>query len=399
MTRAITITSGKGGVGKTNISLNLALQLSTLGHKTCLFDADLGLANINILLGIRPSYDIHDLIHNKQPLATVLFSTQGIDILPGSSGVEELANLNHESLSTLIHSLAPLSDYDYLLFDTSAGIAKNVIAFCLSCPETIMVITPEPTSLTDAFSLLKVLAANSYKGDIKVVINQCEEIKSAKKVYKRFKDAVDQFIGLKIEPLGVVYKDPKLTEAVSRQVPFIKLFPDTIASKCLRKIAERLLENKPEQFEQETIGFWQKCLRLMANPLELTGSKHPPPEPIKILDSNNTPSPAAIEPELQSESAPKPSPVPLPPADVQSPSAPLPLSLNLEPAIALLAQAISDGIGSLSSEVKGIRQELLNGKKDYRMNHSDPPADQEGGAPPKVEPIPLDLNAYLTRKK
>ena len=184
MTRAITVTSGKGGVGKTNISLNIALRLSSLGHKTCLFDADLGLANINILLGIRPTYDIQDLIDNRQTLQNVLFSSHDIDILPGSSGVEELANLAPDKISALLQSLTPLSKYDFLIFDTSAGIAKNVIAFCLSCPEVVVVITPEPTSLTDAYALLKVLSANKYKGSIKVVVNQCPDIKAAKSGYK-----------------------------------------------------------------------------------------------------------------------------------------------------------------------------------------------------------------------
>jgi flagellar biosynthesis protein FlhG len=382
MTRAITITSGKGGVGKTNISLNIALQLASLGHKICLFDADLGLANINILLGIRPTYDINDLVQGKQRLADVLISAQGIDILPGSSGVEELANLQPDKLATLLKELTLLASYDYLFFDTSAGIAKNVIAFCLSCPETLVVITPEPTSLTDAYALLKVLAANDYKGSIKVVINQCPDMQTAKKVYKRFKDAVDQFIGLPMEALGVVYKDSKVTEAVGRQIPFLKLFPESIASKCIRKITERLLANQPEKFDQKITNFWEKCLNFMSIPLELSGPKTPTPEIVPIaeagMDTIHGPtSKLTSENPVQKEL--------------------IPIDTGIEQSLAVLARSIAGGIESIAKELKEIRQELLNNRRNISPGAADT---GQGKLPeqPETKPIALDIDRYLKDK-
>lgn len=378
MTRAIAITSGKGGVGKTNISLNVALQLSTLGHKVCLFDADLGLANINILLGIRPAHDILDLVHNKKTLSDVLVSTHGIDILPGSSGVEELANMDPAILAELLTSLSHLASYDYLLFDTSAGIAKNVIAFCLSCPETLVVITPEPTSLTDAYALLKVLAANNYKGSIKVVINQCSDIKTAKAVYKRFKDAVTQYISISIEVLGVVYKDTKVTDAVSRQVPFLKLFPDTIASKCIKKITERLLENRPEKFDQEIVSFWKRCLNFMTNPLELTGTKTPPAA-IQVTENVEI-----SQPKTETKTAPE--------TNVKGPQDSA--GFNPDQPLALLAKSIAEGIEAISNELKEIRKELQAGHK-RNGNASQQTTDSNKKMQTNTKPIVLDLEGYI----
>ena len=133
MTRTITITSGKGGVGKTNISVNVALHLASLGYRTCLFDADLGLANINILLGLSPEYNLEDVISDRHSLQDIIIRNyKGIDIIPGSSGVEEMANLESDQVDHLIQSFSELDGYDFLLFDTSAGVSRNVLAFCLS---------------------------------------------------------------------------------------------------------------------------------------------------------------------------------------------------------------------------------------------------------------------------
>ena len=135
MARTITVTSGKGGVGKTNLSTNLSLHLAALGHRTCVFDADLGLANINILLGLYPEHTLEDVILNEQPLSSIIIRNHlGIDIIPGSSGVEKIANIDSEHVDALIKSFSLLEDYDFLLFDTSAGVSKNVVSFCLSSP-------------------------------------------------------------------------------------------------------------------------------------------------------------------------------------------------------------------------------------------------------------------------
>ena len=158
MARIITITSGKGGVGKTSISLNLSLSLASKGFKVCLFDADLGLANVNILTGIYPKKDIESVITGLCSLNEIIIKDfQGIDIIPGASGVKKIANLSQTQIGTLISAFLDLEEYDYFIFDTSAGISSQVISFCMASHEIILVATCEPTSLTDAYSMLKVL--------------------------------------------------------------------------------------------------------------------------------------------------------------------------------------------------------------------------------------------------
>ena len=148
MTKTIVITSGKGGVGKTNISVNTALELAKRDYRTCLFDADFGLANVDIILGLHPEKTLNDVIYGDKNLEDIiLHSEAGIDIIPGSSGIEKIANLTSDKISELVSAFSQLSEYDYFLIDTSSGISKSVISFCLAGTETFVVITSEATSL------------------------------------------------------------------------------------------------------------------------------------------------------------------------------------------------------------------------------------------------------------
>ena len=159
MSEVIVFTSGKGGVGKSNLCLNTALQLTALQYRSCLFDGDLGLANVNILLGIEQEYTLDDLLFNDKSIDEILVHTgYGFDIIPGSSGVEQIANLTAEQLQTLIAALTSVADYDYFLIDTASGISRSVISFCMAAQQTVIVITREATSLTDAYALLKILS-------------------------------------------------------------------------------------------------------------------------------------------------------------------------------------------------------------------------------------------------
>lgn len=275
MSRTITITSGKGGVGKTNISINLAIHLSKMGYRTCLFDADLGLANINILLGLQPEYDLNDVIFHGRKLKDILIRTEeNIDILPGSSGVEAMANLEARQMRDLIDSLSEIEEYDFLLFDTSAGISKSVISFCLASSEVLLVITPEPTSLIDAFALLKVMLLNGFKGEARLVLNQCKNTEVAKLVYKKFKSAVSKHLGMEILDLGMIYQDTKVAEAVQQQRPLLSLYPNTAASKCIKKIGEQLVSASAEHPEEADMkGFWRRCIQLIKGPMDLPGKK------------------------------------------------------------------------------------------------------------------------------
>ena len=190
MSRIITVTSGKGGVGKTNISVNTALYLASQGYSTCLFDADMGLANVDILLGHYPEFTLEDvLMGNKSIKDIIIKMPSGLDIIPGGSGVKMLADHESGQMENIVESLSELEEYDFFIFDTSAGISKNVISFCLTSPEIVLVITPEPTSITDAYALLKILTLNKIDSTVMIAINQCMSMEVANKLYSKFKQA------------------------------------------------------------------------------------------------------------------------------------------------------------------------------------------------------------------
>jgi len=275
MTRTITITSGKGGVGKTNISVNLALHLATLGYRTCLFDADLGLANVNILLGLYPEYNLDDVILYHRDLKDVIIRNyKGIDIIPGSSGVERIANLQADQIEQLIQSFSKLDGYNFFLFDTSSGLSRNVISFCLASSEVIVVIAPEVTSLTDAYALLKILCLNGFRGSVRIVVNQCKSASIARHAYTKFKETVKKYLPIDVVPLGIIVQDPKVEEAVKEQQAFVLLYPESNASKCIKSIAKRLIDDQPEDLEPSgTLLFWTKYCELITSPLKLTAKK------------------------------------------------------------------------------------------------------------------------------
>ncbi|OGR15551.1 MAG: hypothetical protein A2277_11220 [Desulfobacterales bacterium RIFOXYA12_FULL_46_15] len=264
MAGIITITSGKGGVGKTGISLNLSLALAAEGFKVCLFDADLGLANVNILTGIYPEKDLETVISGQSSLNDILIRDyQGIDIIPGSSGVEKLADLTRAETGTLISAFLDLEAYDFFIFDTSAGISPQVLSFCMASHEIILVVTTEPTSLTDAYSMLKVLSKHGYDLPVKVIVNQVTSGKAAQKAYTRLKQTVSRFLKAKIEPLGMIAWDKNVRASVISQTPFFILFPDTAASRCIAAIAEKLIKNHGETRDLPLEFFWDACLSFL----------------------------------------------------------------------------------------------------------------------------------------
>ena len=264
MARIITITSGKGGVGKTSISLNLSLSLASNGFKVCLFDADLGLANVNILTGIYPKKDLESVISGQFCLNEIIIKDyQGIDIIPGSSGVEKIADLTRTQTGTLINAFLDLEEYDYFIFDTSAGISSQVLSFCMASHEIILVATCEPTSLTDAYSMLKVLSKYEYDCPVKVVINQVKSGRAAQKAYAQLKKTVNKFLPVRLEPLGIVASDKNVRAAVISQTPFFMLFPDTIATKCIHSITNKLMNKADGIGDMPLELFWDKCLSFL----------------------------------------------------------------------------------------------------------------------------------------
>ncbi|MDD4835607.1 MAG: MinD/ParA family protein [Dethiosulfovibrio sp.] len=245
--RSIAVVGGKGGVGKSNLSVNLALAMGQQDVKVALLDGDLGLANVDILLGVQPEYNLIHLVRGEKDLKDVICSVgDQVFLVPGGAGVEELANLDDNSQSALIDKLADLDAMaDIIIVDTGAGIHKNMVSFALAVDTVILVTTPEPTSIRDAYGLLKSLVFSAMgKLDVKVLVNMAVSQDEAKLVSDRMRFAASQFLRMDLGYAGYVLLDPKLTEAVRARKPLLRLFPRSAASECIRMIAMDLLESE-----------------------------------------------------------------------------------------------------------------------------------------------------------
>ena len=288
MSRIITVTSGKGGVGKTNISVNTALYLASQGYSTCLFDADMGLANVDILLGYYPEFTLEDVLLKKKCIRDIIITTpSGLNIIPGSSGVKMLADPDPDQMEYIVNSLSELEEYDFFIFDTSAGISKNVISFCLTSPEIVLVITPEPTSITDAYALLKILCLNKIESTVMVVINQCMSMEVANKLYSKFKEVVQKNLNIDIFPLGTIPLDPHVSKAVKQQDALISVFPNSDAAKGIKNVARYLISKGASEISSyELYDFWQKCIERLNGELVLAYNnkdiKKTEPAPVEI---------------------------------------------------------------------------------------------------------------------
>lgn len=237
--RVIAVTSGKGGVGKTNVTSNLAVALARQGHRVCVFDADTSLANVNLIMGVTPRHTIEQLLNGERSLEEILIEgPEGVMIVPAASGIAELAVLDEASRTRLIDALRTLeSNFDYLLIDTAAGIGESVLAFVKSAQYTILVISTEPTSLTDAFALLRVLKRQAHERPAYVLVNMALNYANSMEVYKRFEGAVRKYLGVKVHYLGYVTDDKALKSSISQQRPVLLNDPDALASRCFTTLA------------------------------------------------------------------------------------------------------------------------------------------------------------------
>lgn len=255
--RVIVVTSGKGGVGKTSFSVNIAMELAKKGKKVVVFDADFGLANVEVMLGIRPKYNLLDLIKNNMSIEQIITpGPENIGFISGGSGVSELAVLDKDSIKLLISKLKKLDKiYDVVIIDTGAGITDSVMEFVLVSPEVILVVTPEPTSITDSYSLLKVLRRkekfNPLYKTINVVVNRVENEKEAIEVYGKINTVSSKFLNTKLKYMGFVPQDKNASYAIIEQKPVVSAYPMSPASKAISDIASKLSDEEKDSFEKK----------------------------------------------------------------------------------------------------------------------------------------------------
>ncbi|GMO35444.1 MAG: MinD/ParA family protein [Termitinemataceae bacterium] len=242
-TRIITVASGKGGVGKTNMSVNMALAYARLGKKVIVMDADLGLANVNVMLKMIPKWNLYHVIRKQKTMKEILVETEyGISIVAGASGFSKIANLDEEERQNFIDEMNTLSNADIIIIDTSAGVSVNVLDFIAAADDAVIITTPEPTAITDAYGIIKIIATeiDSLNMGLRLVVNRVHNVSDAKKVADRMTDIAGHFLNVKLDYLGFVYDDPAVSQAVLKQRPFMVESPRSKASQCVQHIVGRL---------------------------------------------------------------------------------------------------------------------------------------------------------------
>ena len=244
--RVIAVTSGKGGVGKSSVSVNLAIQFARMGKSVVILDADFGLANVEVMFGVIPKYNLSDLLYNGRELKEIICEgPEGIQFISGGSGIANLANFDKEQVKRLINKMTELEKIaDIVIIDTGACINPSVMEFLISSPETILVTTPEPTSVTDSYALLKALSmTEGFQGKnttVKMIANRVSDAGEGKNLYEKLSMVVSKFLNINIEFLGVIPQDSYITKAIMKQKPVSIMYPNAAASKQFEAIAKKL---------------------------------------------------------------------------------------------------------------------------------------------------------------
>ena len=255
--RIIAVTSGKGGVGKTNVSVNLAISLIKHKQHVALLDADLGLANADILLGVYPKYTLWHVLRGEKQLSDIIAEgPMGLKIIAGSSGIYELANLNHAPLEQFINSIKRLADFDFLIIDTSAGLNRNLIKFLLAVNEILIIATPEPSSIADAYGLIKTIVQRDPKKKIMILANMVRSPNEGKLTWQKINIVTKKFLDYEVKYIGCILHDAKVVTAINDQEPFVLAYPASSASRSIEEIARKILtEDESGTKSAENRGF------------------------------------------------------------------------------------------------------------------------------------------------
>lgn len=246
VSRVVTVTSGKGGVGKTTLSVNLALQLQRQGKRVVILDADFGLANIEVMMGVRPTSNLADLMFRGKTLKDIItVGPEGIGFISGGSGIREMTSMTREQIFYVMHSLAELDDIaDVVIVDTGAGIADSVLEFAASSQEVLLVATPEPTSITDAYALLKTLNRKqefqASQTVIKLVANSVTKPEEGLEIYNKVSAVAEKFLNIQLVYLGAVVKDNNVPKSIMQQKPLLLAYPNSSAATSIVQLAYQL---------------------------------------------------------------------------------------------------------------------------------------------------------------
>jgi flagellar biosynthesis protein FlhG len=261
----ITVTSGKGGVGKTNFTVNLALALAECDKKVLVIDADLGMGNVDVVLGCSAPYNMMHLLENNMEITDIMINgPRGIKFLSGGSGIHELANLSQQNLERMIKKMLLLDDWaDVILVDTGAGISHNVINFVMAADEVIILTTPEPTAITDAYAIMKTFVRCHGTAPLKLVVNRVINDEEGQAVVEKLVFVALQFLHLSIRKLGFVYEDRCVMQAVKKQVPLLISFPHSVASHCMNQIAHKIIYGEKITSSKGIKEFFSKLLNKM----------------------------------------------------------------------------------------------------------------------------------------
>ncbi len=263
--RVVAVASGKGGVGKTNLAVNIGLSLARRGLRVAILDADLGTANVDVLLGLQPRYHLHHLVTGQKNLSEIIIPGPfNLQIIPGASGLPDLADLPEVKRNMLLRSLLSLDGFvDLLLVDTSAGVNRSVVQFILAAGELLLVTTPEPTAITDAYALIKVLANYHAPVSTKLIVNNVHSRGEGDLAARKLTAVAERFLGRRVEVLGTLPHDKHLSEAVRSQLPLVQRYPRAPITLAIEELSERLWTgNVAEKNVTSVSGFFKQLLSI-----------------------------------------------------------------------------------------------------------------------------------------